>query len=219
MRELFAKMLDEITSSTKEFISSYIETYQESIDTTNQDFIMEMSKSTDKGFIQEVLSVSESNIDDNCIYSSKSSEGESLKNTFHKGQHLEEDNEVSTAEESKMTMIKLLFSGQSDEEQCLETSKQVNLHKDFIQCYFDFVRKSVKDFVPKRIKHKMVYSFVKDLDKRFCEELFQKYLMENKINLILSEKESAQEDKEHTVLILNSVRKALKNMLEIQYFS
>lgn len=216
---MFARTLDETTSNTKEFITSYIETYQESIDTTNQDFIMEMSKSTDEGYIQEVLNVGEKIQDDDENSESESGEEEdvsSRKNQYYEDE-LEENNERA-AENSKIKMIKQLFSGQSDEEQFLETSKQVNLHKDFIKCYFELVRKTVKDFVPKRIKHKMINSFVKDLDKRFCEELFQKYLLENKIDLILSEEESTQEEREHTVLVLDSVRKALKNMLEVQYF-
>lgn len=73
--------------------------------------------------------------------------------------------------------------------------------------------------VPKRIKHKLINSFVEQLDSKLNENIFQKYLLENKINtVLLREDENFQEDRQDADKKLAAVKQALNNMIDIQYF-
>jgi len=120
---------------------------------------------------------------------------------------------------NKLHMLQQLLSGVSDHDESLESSEQVILHRDLGQSYFNWVRRIVCDFVPKRIKHKLINVFVNNLYKNLNQKIFQKYLIENKINNILSrENKNFQKDREDTEKKLDAIKKALNNMIDIQYF-
>jgi Na+/phosphate symporter len=64
----------------------------------------------------------------------------------------------------------------------------------------------------------MVNSFIKHLDKRLNEEIFQTCLREEKIGEILSEHESIEKNRKDIETKLDIVKKAIKTMVDIQYF-
>jgi len=125
--------------------------------------------------------------------------------------------QLKKIEFNRIQMLNQLLSGLNNQEVSLESSEQVKLHRDLSQCYFEYIRKIVRDFVPKRIKHKMINSFLKVLDKRLNEKIFQTYLIEKKIDEVLLEDESFQKDRKDLDTKLDAVMKALKNMIDIQY--
>jgi len=63
----------------------------------------------------------------------------------------------------------------------------------------------------------MINCFLKVLDKRLNEEIFQTYLIEKKIDEVLLEDESFQKDRKDLDTKLDAVMKALKTMIDIQY--
>jgi len=112
-----------------------------------------------------------------------------------------------------------MLSGLSDKNESLENSEKVKIHKELSYAYFKFIRKIIVDFIPKRIKHKMVNAFINSLDTNLYEKIFQKYLLENKTDTILSrEDENFEEDRQDAKKKLDAVKKALSNMIDIQYF-
>nr|QQL12339.1 cytochrome P450 CYP6CY8 [Aphis craccivora] len=192
VQKVFEKLLEQNVNNIKEFIASYIESYQECLNTANPDFIMEIVKSNNT-IQEEILAAANIN---------KSSD----------------ENSTEKIEINRIQMLNQLLSGLNNQEVSLESSEQVMLHRDLSICYFEYIRKIVRDFVPKRIKHKMINSFLKDLDKRLNQEIFQTYLIDNKIDEVLLESESYKKDRIDVEAKLDAVRKALKSMVDIQYF-
>lgn len=153
-------MLKESVKSIKIFITSYIGTYQNGLDITDQDFIYTKSNKAQK----------------------------------------KEDESSENGEDDK-------------------TSEHIiNSHKDLVYNYFEFISEIVGDFVSKRIKLDMVNAFVNDLDKHLCKQVFQTHFIEKKIDKIFLDEENLQEDRKDAEKKLDSVRKALKIMLDIKYF-
>lgn len=203
VQKVFEKLLEQNVNNIKEFIASYIESYQECLNTANPDFIMEIVKSNNT--IQEEI-LAAANINKN------SDDISSTQPCFIFGKSTEK------IEINRIQMLNQLLSGLNNQEVSLESSEQVKLHRDLSICYFEYIRKIVRDFVPKRIKHKMINSFLKDLDKRLNQEIFQTYLIEKKIDEVLLEDESYKKDRIDVEAKLDAVRKALKSMVDIQYF-
>ncbi|CAH1712876.1 unnamed protein product [Aphis gossypii] len=209
VRKVFDKLLEENVKSIKEFIASYIESYQECLDTSNPDFILEIVNSNNT--IQEEI-LAAANINNyNCNSDSDSDRGWNNMSRNKKGNE-------KKVEIKRIQMLNQLLSGLNNHDDDLESSEQVKLHRDLSICYFEYIRKIVRDFVPKRIKHKMINSFLKDLDKRLNQEIFQTYLIEKKIDEVLLEDESYKKDRIDVEAKLDAVRKALKSMVDIQYF-
>jgi len=204
VREVFELLLEENVKSIKEFIASYIESYQECLDTSNPDFILEIVNSNNA--IQEEI-LAAANINNYKCNSDSSSDGG--WNNMSTGKKVEI---------KRIQMLNQLLSGLNNNDDDLESSEQVKLHRDLSICYFEYIRKIVRDFVPKRIKHKMINSFLKDLDKRLNQEIFQTYLIDNKIDEVLLEAERFQEDRKDVIIKLDAVKKGLKSMVDIQYF-
>uniref|UniRef100_A0A2S2NZJ5 GED domain-containing protein n=1 Tax=Schizaphis graminum TaxID=13262 RepID=A0A2S2NZJ5_SCHGA len=128
---------------------------------------------------------------------------------------------MSQIERLKMVRIQMfnqLLTGLNYEESPQELPEQIKLHKYLCQCYFEYIRKIVRDFVPKRISHKMINSFIKDLDKRLNEEIFQTCLREENIGEILSEHESIEKNRKDIEIKLGAIKSAIKTMVDIQYF-
>ncbi|CAI6349193.1 unnamed protein product [Macrosiphum euphorbiae] len=218
VRKVFEKLLEENVKNIKDFIASYIESYQECLNTANPDFILEIVKSNNT--IQEEI-LAAANIS-NCV---KEDISDNLfsQPCFTFGQSIPQPipdkmAQLKKIEINRIQMLNQLLSGLNNQDVSLESSEQVKLHRDLSQCYFEYIRKIVRDFVPKRIKHKMINSFLKVLDKRLNEEIFQTYLIEKKIDEVLLEDETFQKDRNNVETKLDAVRKALKNMVDIQYY-
>jgi len=212
-------LLEENVNNIKEFIASYIESYQECLNTANPDFILEIVKSNNT--IQEEI-LAAANIS-NCV-NEDTSDNLLTQPCFTFGKSIPQPIPDKLAQQKKIEinriqMLNQLLSGLNNQEVSLESSEQVKLHRDLSQCYFEYIRKIVRDFVPKRIKHKMINSFLKVLDKRLNEEIFQAYLIEKKIDEVLLEDESFKKDRNNIETKLDAVSKALKNMIDIQYLN
>lgn len=225
---MFKKILEENVSSVKILIASYIEIYQECLDTTNQDFIIEMNKLNsemldDYNYLQDTERLNSTidnpsaGPDQSLIWVDDDTEIFENGEESDKGSQHSKCNDNNMAQTHKFEIFKKLLAGINDDENKTSMmTKYIKLHRDLADCYFRYVRKIVQDFVPKCIKHTMINLFVKDFDKRLCTEIFQ--TLENSIDEILLEEYSVLEDKKETETKLDAVNKALKNMLDIQYF-
>lgn len=191
-------MIKENVDEIKEFIKSYIESYQEYIDTTNNDFLVEVVKSK--------------NLIGNCSIECFASNVRERKNSDSS-----EDSENNMNEMKRIQMLQQLLSGSNDYDESFELSEQVKLHKELCRCYFIFIRKIVRDYVPKRIFHKMVNEFVKNFDLRLNEKIFESYYIDKKMEEVFCEEKHFQVDREQTEEQLDAVRKALKSMGAINY--
>jgi len=225
VQKVFDKLLEENVNNIKEFIASYIESYQECLNTANPDFIMEIVKSNNT-IQEEILAAANINnyanddTSDTLLTTQPAfTFGKSLGKPIPISQLIPDKvAQLKKIEINRIQMLNQLLSGLNNQEVSLESSEQVKLHRDLSQCYFEYIRKIIRDFVPKRIKHKMINSFLKDLDKRLNEEIFQTYLIEKKIDEVLLEDESFKNDRNNVEAKLDAVRKALKSMIDIQYF-
>lgn len=185
-------MLEDTLTSIKEFIKSYIETYQACLNTTNPDFIMELVKSCD--VMQDAFITTQI--------------------TNKKGLT---SNEFVKAEEERMKQLFMqLLSGINDLDESLESSKQVIMHRNLTRCYFEFARKNVRDFVPKHIIHRMVNYVLNNIDHYMYEYVFTPYVVGRSIEQVLTEETQAVEDRNRAELLLCAVNKALKTIVDIQ---
>lgn len=214
MRKVFEKLLDDNLKSIKEFILSYIETYQVCINTSNPDFITEILNS-DNTIQDEILNAIditkyEKNYKPELVLNSSKMPVFQLPDRM---------TEITRLNIIKTQMLNKLLTGlnYNKNEASLELPEQIKLHKHLSKCYFEYIRKMVRDFVPKRINHKMINLFLKNLDKRLNEDIYQTYLKEKKIDEILSENESFEKNRKNVETKLDAVRNALKNMVDIQY--
>jgi len=212
VQKVFKKLLDENLNSIKEFILSYIETYQVCINTANPDFIKEIINS-DNEIQEEILeAVDLSKYENN--YKPELILNSSKMPVFQLPDRM---TQISKLNIIRSQMLNKLLSGLNNNEVSLERSEQIKLHKHLSKCYFEYIRKIVRDFIPKRINHKMINLFLKNLDKRLNEEIFQTYLKEKKIDEILSVNEGFENNRKNVETKLDTVKSALKNMIDIQY--
>lgn len=186
-------MLEETLISIKEFLTSYIETYRACLNTTNPDFILELVKSSDihDAFLSAFI-------------------------TSKKG--MSNDEFLKAEEERIKQLFKQILSGLNDLDESLESSKQVRMHRNLTRCYFEFVRRNVRDFVPKRIIYKMVKHVLNNIDRYMHEFVFTPYIVNRNIDQVLAEEENFVEDRNRAEQLLNGVNMALKSMMDIQYF-
>jgi len=202
VRTVFSSLLEDKVNDLKEFIKSYIETYQDNVNMANNDFISEVVKS-DITLKMDSVQLGLNNQKEN-DYDEK------------EGNLNERDKNYDTI---RTSMFKQLLSGLSDEKESQGWSEKVKLHKDLSCCYFEIFRKIVRDFVQQRIKHKMVKAFVKNLDKNLNEKIFQVYLFEEKFKKTLLEDKNYEEYRYDAEAKLDAVKKALNAMIDIQYKS
>ncbi|XP_025198452.1 dynamin-1-like protein [Melanaphis sacchari] len=199
VRNVLNKMLDEKLTDLKEFIKSYIETYQTCLNTTNPNFLFQLVKSSvdlqDEN-IAALMSISNNKI---CF---------------------EGDEENETVDEKfKIEQFKQMLSGLNELDTTnTETSKQVKVHKCLTQCYFDFIKEIIRDFVPKRIHHKMVKLVLEDFEHELNENVFTSYVINQSFEEIMVEEEGALEERKRVEELLNAVNLGLKNMIDIQCF-
>lgn len=204
------EMLDERVEEIKRFVESLIETYQMSLNTTNEDFISELLESST---ILDDVAVS--NITEKPkVYYDEQEEKEYIEQPVSRrgGKII-----IERSNEEKNRILKQMLSG--TEELREKTSNQVNFNKELIKYYFLFVKKIIADFVPKRIQHKMVQHVVDHFETYLIKHLFEPFLVENKIDEILNEDENIIKLRIKSEMTLAAVKKALSTMNEIQYFS
>lgn len=185
-------MLEDTLINVKDFIKSYIETYQACLNTTNSDFILELVKSSN--VVQDAFL--------------------SMHITNKKG--LSNDEFIKAEQERTKQVFKQILSGLNDLDETLECSKQVKIHRNITQCYFEFVRKIVLDFVPKRIIHKMVKYVTNNIDHYMHKFVFTPYVLNQSISQVLAEDENTVEERNRASQLLNAVNKALKTMVNVQ---
>lgn len=111
--------------NSKIFITSYIGTYQNSLDRLDQDFILKKAKSNRSRFQSQIFD-----------------------------KETEDDDNISG---------------------------HINLHKDLVYNYFEFICKIVVDFVSKRIKLDMINSFIKYIDKHYVKKCFKLISLKRKL--------------------------------------
>lgn len=187
-------MLEDALMNIKEFIKSYIQTYQACLDTTNPDFMLELVKSSN--VLQDTF----------------------VSTNITNKRGLSSDEFMKAEEERTKQLFKQILSGVNDLDETLESSKQVKLHRNLTHCYFEVVRKNVRDFVPKRIIHKMVNYVLDNIDHCMHEYVFTPYVVNRCIDQVLVEEETIVDERNQTEHLLNAVNKALKTMMDIQYF-
>jgi len=102
---------------------------------------------------------------------------------------------ASDAEEKKKLIFQQLLSGINDLDKTMNTSQQVTIHHNITKCYFNFIRKNVIDFVPKRIQHKMVNLVLDEFDKYLQEDVFTSYVINKSYDEVLAEEEGIVEER------------------------
>jgi len=191
-------MLDDKLLNIKEFIKSYIETYQTCLNTTNPNFLFQLVKSSTEMQDSFITTYMNNSTTTNAV---------SFKN---------EDEQDE--ENLKIQQFKQMLSGFHDLDNTIETSKQVKIHRCLTQCYFDFIREIIRDFVPKRIHHKMVKLILDDFEHHLDEFVFTPYVLNRSFDEVLVEEDGVIEDRKRIEKMLNAVNKALKNMVDIQCY-
>ncbi|KAL4107245.1 hypothetical protein QTP88_017629 [Uroleucon formosanum] len=200
VRNVLHKMLDDKLTNIKEFIESYIETYQTCLNTTNPKFLFQLVKSSTE-MQESFITFYMSNPIGDSIKSNRDSEGEEKDEENLKIQH-----------------FKQMLSGLNDLDYTIGTSKQVKIHRCLTQCYFDFIREIILDFVPKRIYHKMVKLILDDFEHHLDEFVFTPYVINRSFDEVLVEEDGIIEDRNNVEKMLDAVNKALKNMIDIQCY-
>lgn len=185
-------MLEDKVTDLKDFIKSYIETQQLCLNTTNPDFLLQLVESSLE--LQETFI--EVNAKSNKPFSPNTDQGK--KDVVHIKQ-----------------LFQQLLSGINDLDTTMEKSKQVKLHRNVTKCYFEFIRKQVRDFVPKRIQHKFILMVLNEFEKELQEKVFTPYVVNRNFDQILVEEEGVIEDRQRAEQLLHAVIKALHNMIDI----
>jgi len=111
-----------------------------------------------------------------------------------------------------------MLSGLNDSDDTIETSKQVEVHRCLTQCYFDFIREIVRDFVPKRIYHKMVKLILDEFEHHLYEFVFSPYVLNHSFDEVLVEEDGVMEDRNRVRNMLDAVNIALKNLDDIAFY-
>lgn len=186
-------MLEDTIVSIKEFIKTYIETYQACLNTKNPDFIVELVKSN---VIQDAFILSHI--------------------TNKKG--LTNDEYIKAEEGRFLQFLKQIILGHNDVDKTQETSKQVKMHRELTHCYFNFIRKNIRDFVPKHINYKMVNHVLENIDHHVYTFVFTPHVVNRNIDQLLVEDEYIIEERIRSEQLLNAVNKSLRTIMDIQCY-
>lgn len=123
---------------------------------------------------------------------------------------------LNETEENPKELYKQMSSMLNDLEDTQDSTKQVKTHRIMTECYFVSVRKIIQDFVPKRIKHRMLQTVLTAFENRMHQEVFVPYVIQRAFDKVLIEEESVKEDRLRTEEMLKAVDEALNIMVEIQ---
>ncbi|XP_050063687.1 dynamin-1-like protein [Aphis gossypii] len=202
VRNVLNNMLDKNLNNLKDFIESFIETYQSCLNTTNPNFLIQLVRSSSDFQDANIAAFMSNN---------------SIKNTEnHKCVSLEDNKKKEN--ENYIQLFKQMLSGINDLDNDIETSKQVKIHKSLTQCYFDFIKEIIRDFVPKRIHHKMVKLVLETFEQELDEKVFTPYVINRSFEEVMTEEEGVIDERQKIEEMLNAVNIALKNMVDIQCF-
>jgi len=183
----------------KEFIKSYIETYQSSLNTTNPNFLFHLVRpSTEMQDFNITAFMSNTN----------------KTNEVGNGGDKERDEK-----ELKIQQFKEMLSGFNNLDSTIEMSKQVKIHKFLTQCYFDFIREIIKDFVPKRIYQKMVKLVLDNFEHELNFKVLITYIIKQSFDEVFLEKEQTLKERKRVEQMLFAVNTAIKNMIDLQCFT
>lgn len=182
--------MEEHVGNIKKYLTSYIETLQTCLNTTNPDFLLLLVKSTPT--MQEKFLMSFNN----------EKNGDDFDEKMY-------DNE-------KKLLFQQMICGMNDLDETIETSKQVELHKNLTQCYFNFVRKQIRDFVPKRIQYQMVNAVLDNFELHLRDDVFTPYVINRSLEQALQEEEGSCEERESAEKLLEAINKGLENMIVLQ---
>lgn len=195
-------MLEEKLNNLKDFIKSFIETYQSCLNTTNPNFLIQLVRSSTDIQDASIAALMNNN---------------TSKHTKNKKFVSVEDDE-NEIQQKNIQHFKQMLSGLNDLDNTMETSKQVKLHKSLTKSYFDFIREIVRDFVPKRIHHKMVKLVLDTFEQELDEKVFTPYVINRSFEEVMTEEEGVIDERQKIEDMLNAVNIALKNMVDIQCF-
>lgn len=184
--------MGETLDDVKRFIKSYIETYQESVNTYNAEFMQEIMRFSNREKKENFIKV----------------HGPHTKMSADYFRNESEENPKKLSE-----LMLSILNNLADTNDC---TKQVKAHRILVECYFLSIRKIVRDFVPKCIKHRMVQTVLTTFENRMHQEVFVPYMVERAFDRVLVEEESFKEDRMKTEEMLKAVDKALNIMVEIQ---
>lgn len=194
-------MLDEKLNGLKDFIKSFIETYQLCLNTTNPNFLIQL--------VQSSTDIQDASIAAFMRNNTSITENQNFV--------IEKDNEKKE-NENYVQLLKRMLSGVNDLDNNTETSEQVKIHKNLVKCYFYFIKDIITDFVPKRIHHKMVKLVSDTFEQELDEKVFTPYVINRSFEEVMTEEEGVVDERQRIEEMLNAVNIALKHMVDIQCF-
>eukprot|EP00102_Acyrthosiphon_pisum_P024944 XP_016662154.1 PREDICTED: dynamin-B-like [Acyrthosiphon pisum] len=200
VRSTLDELLEIKLKNIKKSIKSYIKTHQQFINTTNPNYFLELINSSTEchsSFIQDKGQFYSN------IFSNKST-----SNVYSQFENMEKE-----IVSNMYTNILSSMGGLNDYKN--EIDVQVKLHKQFTRCYFEYIRNTLRDFVPNRINHKLVNFVLKKLDKKLKADVFMPFINNPSSGRMLVEKEGVAEERQRKEQLLNAVNKAFKSLNEI----
>jgi len=185
----------------KKSIKSYIKTHQKFLNITNPYYLLQLINSSTKchsSFIQ-----------DKEQYYINISSDRSTSKVYSEFENMEKE-----IVSNMYTNILSSMGGLNDYKN--EIDVQVKLHKQFTCYYFEFIRNTLRDFVPNRINHKLVNFVLKKFDKKLKTDLLMPFINNPSSGRMLVEKVGVAEERQRKEQLLNAVNKAYKSLNEIQ---
>lgn len=197
VRSTLDNLLEIKLNDIKKYIKSHIKTHQKFLNTTNPNYLLQLINSSTEcssSFIKYKNTIY-NNLRSNLCYS----EIDKIEKEV-----------VSNMYKDVLSSLGGLNNYKN------EIDVQVKLHKQFIRCYFEFIRNTLRDFVPNRINHKLVNFVLKKFDKKLKADVFMPFINNPSSDGMLVEKEGVAEERKQKKVLLNSVNKAIKSLKEIQ---
>ncbi|XP_060870369.1 dynamin-1-like protein [Metopolophium dirhodum] len=197
VRTTLDTLLEMKLKNIKKSIKSHIKTHQKFLNTTNPNYLLQLIDSSTKcssSFINDKNKYY-NNLRSNLCYS-------------------EIDNIEKEVVSNMYKDILSSLGGLNNYKN--EIDVQVKLHKQFTRCYFEFIRNTLRDFVPNRINHKLVNFVLKKFDKKLKVDVFMPFINNPSSGGMLFEKEGVAEERKQKEELLIAVNKAFKSLKDIQ---
>ena len=197
VRSTLDNLLEMKLKNIKKSIKSHIKTHQKFLNTTNPNYLLQLVNSS--------IECSSSFINSKNTY----------YNNLRNGDCYSEIDKMEREIVSKMYKdILSSLGGLNDYKN--EINVQVKLHKQFTRCYFEFIRNTLRDFVPNRINHKLINFVLKKFDNKLKADVFMPFINNQPSGRMLVEKVGVAEERQRKEQLLNAVNKAFKSLNEIQ---
>lgn len=152
-------------NNIKKSIKSHIKTHQKFLNTTNPNYLLQLINSSTEcssSFIKDKSTIY-NNLRSNLCYSEIDNIEKEIVSNMYKD-------------------ILSSLGGLNNYKNKIDV--QVKLHKRFISCYFDFIRNTLRDFVPNRINHKLVNFVLKKFDKKLKADVFMPFINNSSSSLL-----------------------------------